>query len=280
MSNTVTTPDDYILVIEPGRRRLGDDLRELLHYRDLLYFLVKRDLTVRYKQTFLGVSWAVLQPFLTMVVFSVFLGSIVGVPSGDMPYPVFAYLGLLPWTYFSGSVSRCASGLVANANLLTKVYFPRILIPASATISALVDFLVAGIVLLGIMLWYGLWPSPLMVLFIPLTAVTALLALGVGMWLAALNVKYRDVQQATPFVMQLWLFATPVVYPENVAPENYRFLFDLNPMAGVITAYRGSALGESIPWGSIGLALVLSVVLFAVGIRRFRKMERYFADVV
>jgi lipopolysaccharide transport system permease protein len=217
---------------------------------------------------------------MTMVVFSVFLGRFAGVPSDGIPYPVFAYLGLLPWTYFSGSVSRCSASLVGHSNLLGKVYFPRIIIPLSATLSALIDFAIAGIVLVGIMAWYGVAPAASSILFLPLTALTAFLAFGVGMWLAALNVQYRDIQHATPFLMQIWMFATPIVYPNSIVPANYRFVFQLNPMAGIIAAYRDSALGNPVDWPALGIALIVGLVVMSLGVWQFRRMDRYFADIV
>ncbi len=268
------------LVIEPGSRAIREELGDLLHYRDLLYFLVRREITVRYKQTLLGAAWAVLQPFMTMVVFSVFLGRLAGLPSDNIPYPVFAYLGLLPWTYFSGSVSRASASLVGNASLLGKVYFPRVLIPLSSTLAALVDFCIAATVLVGLMLWYGLWPSASALFYIPLTALTAVLALGVGMWLASINVQFRDVQQATPFLLQIWMFATPIVYPGSLVPERYRFIYDLNPMSGIITAYRAAALGEPIHWQSVGIAALVALAFLLTGWWQFRRMDRHFADIV
>jgi lipopolysaccharide transport system permease protein len=273
------TPD-YLVVIEPGRRRLGGEIADLLHYRDLLYFLTRRDLSVRYKQTVLGVLWAILQPLLTMVVFSVFLGSLAGVPSDGVPYPVFAYLGLLPWTYFSSAVTRGASSLVGHANLLGKVYFPRVLIPLSAVLAALVDFLVAAVILVGILLYFGMVPAASAILLVPLSLLTALLALGVGMWLAALNVRYRDVQHATPFLMQIWMFATPVVYPNSLVPAEYRAWFHLNPMAGIIAAFRAAVLGTPIDWQGLSLSSATTVVFLVLGIWQFRRMDRFFADVV
>lgn len=272
--------ETYESIIEPGRRSLRQELDDLLHYRDLLYFLVRRDLTVRYKQTVLGVLWAILQPFMTMVVFSVFLGRLAGVPSDGIPYPVFAYLGLLPWTYFSGAISRSSASLVSNAALLGKVYFPRVLIPLSATLSALVDFVIASAVLVAIMAWYGIAPAPSSVVVVPLVVLTAVLALGVGMALAAVNVRYRDVQHATPFLIQIWMFMTPVVYPNSIVPEGYRFWFELNPLAGTIAAYRAAVLGTPIEWGSLAMASVLAVLMLVVGFWQFRRMDRFFADIV
>ncbi len=272
--------ETYELIIEPGRRPLRQEFDELLHYRDLLYFLVRRDLTVRYKQTVLGVLWAILQPFMTMVVFSVFLGRLAGVPSDGIPYPVFAYLGLLPWTYFSSAISRSSASLVGNAGLLGKVYFPRVLIPLAATLSALVDYVIASAVLVAIMLWYGIAPAASSVVVLPLVLLTAILALGVGMSLAAINVRYRDVQHATPFLIQIWMFMTPVVYPNSIVPEGYRFWFELNPMAGTIAAYRAAVLGTPIDWNSLGMAAALAIVLLVVGFWQFRRMDRFFADIV
>jgi lipopolysaccharide transport system permease protein len=273
-------PSEYLIVIEPGRRRLREEIADLLHYCDLLYFLTRRDLSVRYKQTVLGVLWAILQPLLTMVVFSVFLGNLARVPSDGVPYPVFAYLGLLPWTYFSSAVTRGAMSLVAHANLLGKVYFPRVLIPLSATLSALVDFAIAAVILVGIMLYFDMFPAAGSILLLPLALLTALLALGVGMWLAALNVRYRDVQHATPFLMQIWMFATPVVYPGSLVPESYRAWFHLNPMAGIIAAYRGAVLGTPIDWQGLSISSAATLVFLGLGIWQFRRMDRFFADVV
>ncbi len=271
---------ETVLVIEPGERPLWGELRDLLHYRDLLYFLVRREIAVRYKQTFLGVFWAVLQPFATMVVFSIFLGRFARMPSDGIPYPVFAYLGLLPWGYFSGSVQRSSASLVGNANLLTKVYFPRVLIPLSAILAALVDFMIAGAVLVIVMLAYGMVPAVSSLLFLPLTAITGVLALGMGMWLAALNVQYRDIQHAAPFLIQIWMFATPIVYPYSIVPERYRLIYELNPMVGVIKGFRAAALGEPLDWPSLGVALAGGVVFLAAGFWQFRRMDRTFADLV
>lgn len=270
----------YLLVLEPSRGAARIDLAELWHYRDLLYFLTRREISIRYKQTLLGLAWAVLQPLLSMVVFSLFLGRLAGIQSDDLPYPVFAYLGLLPWTYFANALTRSSASLVSNANLLSKVYFPRLLIPLSATLSALVDFAIAFVVLLGLMAWYRIPLSVSVLWLIPLTLVTALLATGIGMGLAALNVQYRDVQHAIPFLMQLWMFATPVVYPVDTIPERWRFLLDLNPMTGLIQAYRAAPLGRELDFQSLAISAGVGLVLVAFGVWRFRRMEKIFADVV
>jgi len=268
------------IVIDPTSSRPLVEVRELWHYRDLLYFLTWRDISVRYKQTVLGFLWAILQPFLTMVVFAIFLGRLAGMPSDGVPYPVFSYLGLLPWTYFSGAVTRAGTSVVGNAHLLTRVYFPRVLVPLSATLSALVDFAIASLVLGGLMAWYGIVPARTAALLLPLAALTALAATGIGMWLAALNVRYRDVQYAIPFLMQLWMFATPVVYPTSLVPPGWQPLFALNPMTGIIEAYRAAVLGTALDWPSLGISTLSAAVLAALGAWQFHRMEQSFADQV
>ena len=268
------------VVIDPTSSRPLVEVRELWHYRDLLYFLTWRDISVRYKQTVLGFLWAILQPFLTMVVFAIFLGRLAGMPSDGVPYPVFSYLGLLPWSYFSGAVTRAGTSVVGNAHLLTRVYFPRVLVPLSATLSALVDFAIASLVLGGLMAWYGIVPARTAVLLLPLAALTALAATGIGMWLAALNVRYRDVQYAIPFLMQLWMFATPVVYPTSLVPPGWQPLFALNPMTGIIEAYRAAVLGTALDWPSLGISTLSAAVLAALGAWQFHRMEQSFADQV
>lgn len=273
-------PATPLFVIAPTKGFVAIDFRELWHYRDLLYFLTWREISIRYKQTVLGFAWAILQPLLTMLVFTVFLGRLAKVPSDGVPYPVFSYLGLLPWTYFANAVTRSGSSLVSNANLLSKVYFPRLLIPLSGTLSALVDLVVAFAILIVLMLAYSVPIRPSLLLVIPLTVLTSFAATGVGMWLSALNVQYRDVQHAVPFLIQLWMFATPVVYPSSVVPERWRLLFAMNPMAGIIDAYRACALGRPIQWGTLGISLVVIAVITTIGTWQFRRMERSFADIV
>ncbi|MDB4907220.1 MAG: putative polysaccharide transporter permease protein [Gemmatimonadetes bacterium] len=269
-----------LFVIAPTRGHARVDWHELWHYRDLLYFLTWREISIRYKQTVLGFLWAIVQPLMTMVVFTVFLGNLAKVPSDGVPYPIFSYLGLLPWTYFANAVSRSGSSLVGNANLLSKVYFPRLLIPISGAVSALVDFGIAFGILLALMAWYRVVPSFQSFLLVPLVVLTMLAALGVGMWLSALNVQYRDVQHAVPFLVQLWMFATPVVYPASVVSPKWRPLFALNPMTGVIEAYRSSVLGRPIDWTSLGISTSVIFLFLGIGFTVFRRMERRFADVV
>jgi len=269
-----------LFVIEPVGSGLRLDFREMWHYRDLLLMLTWRDISVRYKQTVLGFAWAIIQPLLTMVVFTVFLGRLAKMPSDGIPYPVFSYLGLLPWTYFSGALTRSSTSLVTNSNLLTKVYFPRAFIPLSGTLSAAVDFVIAFVVLIGLMLYYGITPSIESFLLIPLSLLTALASMGVGMWLAALNVQYRDIQHATPFLIQLWMYATPIVYPASVVPAKYRIIFAINPLTGIIEAYRASVLGRPIDWAGLGVSTLVIIAVLIWGARRFRRMERQFADIV
>ncbi len=268
------------VVIDAERATRALEPSELWRYRDLLYFLTWRDVAVRYKQTLLGFLWAVIQPLASMVVFTVFLGSLAGVPSDGIPYPVFAYLGLLPWTYFAAAVTRGGASLVGNAHLLTRVYFPRVLVPLSAALAALVDFAIALSVLGALLAWYGLRPAPTVVLLVPLTAVMVAAAAGVGMWLGALNARYRDVQHAVPFLMQLWMFATPVVYPASIVPAPWRPWLALNPMAGLVESYRAAALGRPLDWLSLGISVASAATLAALGLWQFQRMQRFFADVV
>jgi lipopolysaccharide transport system permease protein len=268
------------LVIEPRTGMAQVVLGDLWRYRDLLYFLTLREISLRYKQTFLGVLWAVIQPVLSMVVFTIFLGNLAKVPSDGIPYPVFSYLGLLPWLYFSNAVSRSAISLVSNSSLLSKVYFPRALIPLSGVLSALADFAIAFVVLVVLMLFYGMVPAASTFLLIPLAVLTALAALGAGLWLAAVNVRYRDVAHALPFLMQIWMYATPVVYPSSIVPEKWRLVVALNPLAGIIDGYRAATLGRPLDWSTLGVSTFATVLLLVIGVRRFGKMEREFADIV
>jgi len=275
----VVTPPPTIL-IEPGRKARLLDIHELWTYRDLLFFLTWREISVRYKQTFLGVAWAVIQPLLTIVVFTVFLGKLAKMPSDGVPYPVFSFLGLLPWTYFANAATRSSTSLVSNGNLLSKVYFPRLLIPLSGTLSALVDFVVALALLVGLMLWYGIVPALSGWWLVPLSLLTAIAAIGVGMALAAINVRYRDVAHAVPFLLQLWMYATPIVYPSSLVPERWRLVFAVNPLTGIIEGYRAAMLGRPMPWAALGVSVGIIAVLNYFGFRIFSRMEREFADVI
>jgi len=257
------------------------NFQELWEYRELLYFLTWRDIKVRYKQTVLGAAWAIIQPFFTMVVFSIFFGKLARMPSDGLPYPIFAYCALLPWGYFAGALGGASNSLIGSANLLTKVYFPRLIIPLASTIRGLIDFAIAFTILIGMMLYYGIVPT-IATLTLPLFLLMAMAtALGVGLWLSALSVRYRDVQYLIPFLTQLWLFATPVAYPSSLVPEAWRPLYGLNPMVGVIEGFRWALLGAGQTSGlmlAISVAVVLA--LLVSGMFYFRKTERTFADVV
>jgi lipopolysaccharide transport system permease protein len=252
-----------------------------LDYRELLYFLVWRDVKVRYKQTVLGAAWAIIQPFMTMVVFSLFFGRLAGIPSEGVPYPIFSFAALVPWTFFANGLSQSANSLVGSANLLTKVYFPRLAIPIATVLSGAVDFVLAFVVLLGMMLFYRVTPT-WNALWLPLFLLLALVtALGVGLWLSALNVQYRDVRYVVPFVVQFWLFATPIAYPSSLLPQLWRSIYALNPMVGVVEGFRWALLGtETAPGAMIFISAAAAVVILVSAMFYFRRMEDTFADVV
>jgi lipopolysaccharide transport system permease protein len=269
------------IVIEPRRGRVSLDLPSLWAYRELLCFLVWRDLKTRYKQTVLGASWAIIQPIVTMVVFSVFFGRLARVPSAGLPYPLFAFAALVPWTFFAQGVSLSANSLVGSQNLLKKVYFPRLIIPVGAVLNGVVDFLLASIVLLALMLAFGVTPTPRAIWIVPLFALAFLAALGVGLWLAALNVRYRDVRYTVPFLIQVWLFATPIAYPSSLVPAGWRALYALNPMVGVVEGFRWALLDSAVGPGPLILVSAAATVgVLVSGALFFRRMEATFADVV
>jgi len=270
-----------VTIIEPKKGWVPVDLREIWDYRELLYFLTKRDIKVRYKQTILGGLWAVIQPAFTMIVFTLFFGRLARVPSDGLPYPIFVYAGLLPWTYFANAVSTSGNSLVGSANLITKVYFPRLMVPASAALAGLLDFFIALFVLAVLMVYYQFLPGAGILLFPFLVALTFLCAVGVGLWLSALNVQYRDIRYAIPFLIQIWMFLSPVIYPVSLLKDKYQWLLALNPMGGVIHAYRASLLGhQAIDWPLLALSALIIIVLFLGGLYYFRRMEKVFADVV
>ena len=270
-----------VTIIRPSRGWISLNLRDLWEYRELLYFLTWRDIKVRYKQTVLGVAWAIIQPFFTMVVFSLFFGKLAKVPSDDIPYPIFSYAALVPWTFFANGLSQSSTSLVASANLIQKVYFPRLVVPISAVISGGVDFVLAFVVLLGMMFFYGVVPT-WNVVWLPLLLLLALVtSLGVGLWLTAMNVQFRDVRYAVPFLVQAWMFATPIAYPSSLLDEPWRTLYGINPMAGVVEGFRWALLGtETAPGPIIIVSTLVAVGLLISGAYYFRRMEKTFADVV
>lgn len=277
-------PDDDaavpVTVIEPKRGWLPIDFRELYHYHELLAFLVWRDIRVRYKQTVLGAAWAVIQPVTSMVIFSIIFGKFAKIPSDGVPYPIFVYAGLLPWTLFANSVAQAGVSLVSQANLLTKVYFPRLFIPTASIGVALVDFAVSFLVYAAIMLYYMHLPG-LGALMLPVLILLCLLvSAGIGYLLAGVTVVYRDFRHVVPFLLQVWMYASPVVYPSSLLPERYRWFLDLNPMAGIISGFRSALLNQPFDWRSIGISAAVAVGLFVLGMYNFRRAERRFADVV
>lgn len=274
-------PTGTTVIIEPSKGLFSLDLKGLWQYRELLYFLVWRDLKVRYKQTIIGVGWAVLQPLVTAIIFTVIFGVLAKVPSDGLPYPIFAYSALLPWNYFASALQRCVHSVVGDSALVSKVYFPRLILPLAGTVSGLVDFLISFTIVIAMMAYYGIsltWSVATLPLFLIMALCTAL---AVGLWLAALNVRYRDVGYTTPFLIQVWMYASPIVYPATMVPEQYRFLYGLNPMAGVIEGIRWALFGKQPPDFSMMLiSAVMVVMLMLGGLIFFRNMERTFADVV
>ncbi len=277
------TSEPRTIILRPSRGFSFLDFRELWIYRELVYFLTWRSLKVRYKQTVLGAVWAVLEPFLTMVVFTIFFGNLAKVGSDNIPYPIWSYAGLLPWGLFSKALSDASRSLVAYSHMITKIYFPRIILPLSSILAGLVDFAIAFVVLIGMMLFYkqfptsAVWTLPLFLLLAMITA------LGVALWLSALNVKYRDVGYILPFLTQFWLFITPVVYPSSQIPEQWRLIYGLNPMTGVVEGFRWALLGinpQPTFFPMLAVSAAMAIVVLFTGILYFRRMERGFADMV
>jgi lipopolysaccharide transport system permease protein len=273
--------DSDVIIVKPSKGWISLKLKELWEYRELLYFMAWRDIKVRYKQTVLGAAWAIIQPFFTMVVFSIFFGKLARVPSDGLPYPIFAYAALVPWTFFANGLNMASNSLVGSANLIKKVYFPRLMVPISGVISGVVDFVLAFAVLLGMMLFYGILPTvnilwlPLFVLLIFITA------LGVGFWLSALNVQFRDVRYTVPFLTQFWLFATPIAYPSSLLSEPWRTLYGINPMVGVVEGFRWALLGaDTAPAPIIVVSALVALAILVGGAFYFKRMEKTFADIV
>ena len=274
-------PASAVVRLAPAGAWPGFDLPELWRYRGLLFFLVWREIKVRYAQTVLGAAWAILQPLLTTVVFTVIFGRFARLPSDGVPYPLFSLAALVPWTYFNTAVSGASNSLTANTSLVTKVYFPRLVIPGAAVLAALLDLAVSIVALLVLMLFYHAVPRPAALVLVPASVLMMVLtAAGMGFWLAALNIQYRDVKYVVPFLLQLWMFASPVVYPLSLVPDRYRLAYSLNPLAGAIAGFRSALLGAGGPTGvEFGVSLGMACLIFVGGAAYFRRTERVFADV-
>jgi lipopolysaccharide transport system permease protein len=281
MSAEAKTLNVPTIRIEASRPTLTLPLRELWDYRELLYFLVWRNVKVLYKQTVIGAAWAILQPLLTMLIFTVVFSKFANVPSNGLPYPIFSFAALLPWTFFAKALNQSVLSVVNNSNLITKVYFPRLLLPISAVLSGLVDFAISFMFFIAMMAWFEIIPS-WQIIFLPVfVLMTILTALSVSMWFSAINVRYRDVGQAMPFVIQLWMFASPVAYPASIVPDEWRLLYNLNPMSGAIEGFRWALTGaEDVPLFPVALSMAIVLALLYGGLLFFRRMEDSFADVV
>jgi len=273
-------PEKPLVSIRAGGALAAIDLKSLWAYRELLYFLTWRDVKVRYKQTALGAAWAIIQPLFTMIIFSIFFGKLANMPSDGIPYPLFAYTALMPWIFFSNAVTSSGNSLVGSANLITKVYFPRMIIPGAAVAAGLVDLMVAFGILVILMSYYGVGATWNLLMLPALIGLTTLLAIGVGMWTSALNVKYRDIRYALPFAIQLLMFATPIIYPVSLIPERWRWLLNLNPLTGIIEGYRATFFGRPFNWPMLAISAAITLALLVYAAFYFRRMERTFADIV
>jgi lipopolysaccharide transport system permease protein len=269
-----------LVVIQPSRGWKLVSFRDLWAYRELLFFLTWRDVKVRYKQTALGAAWAILQPLCMMVIVTIFFGRLAGVDSGGIPYALFALAGLVPWTFFSNAITQSGNSLVGSANLITKVYFPRLIVPSAAMLAGLVDFALAFVLFIVMMIYYRVAPTVQLLFFPVMLLMTELFALGVGTWFAALNVKYRDVRFALPFLIQIWLFVSSVILPSSALPQKYRWLLMLNPMSGIIEGYRSALFGLPFDWPALGVAAAITVAVLFYAIYSFARVERSFADII
>lgn len=276
---TPLLPDEPLFVVE-ARKSVGINLTELWTHRELLYFLVWRDVKIRYKQTLLGAAWAIIQPLLTMLVFTFIFAKVAKIDSDGIPYPVFAYAALLPWTFFANAITTSGNSIVGSSHLITKVYFPRPIIPVAAVCAGLVDLAVAFPMLVALMFYYRTGITVNVLFLIPLVLLTTLLAIAVGMWISAINVKYRDVKFAMPFVVQIWMYLSPVAYPASVVPAKWRTFYTLNPFVGIIGGYRAALFGRGFDWQALGTSLIITLVFLAYASFQFRKMEKGFADII
>jgi lipopolysaccharide transport system permease protein len=273
-------PDRPVVSIEAHSSWVPLNLSGLWASRELLYFLIWRDVKVRYKQTLLGAAWAVLQPMVTMMIFTYFFGKLARVPTDDIPYPIFFYTGLLIWTYFSNAVTNGANSLISNTNLIRKVYFPRLIVPASAVGAGLIDFAIASALLVFLLIYYSFPVTWGYLMLLPLVALTTLFALGLSVWLAALNVRYRDVRYALPFLIQIWMFVSPIIYPSTLVPQEWRWLMSINPLTGIIEGFRASLLGREFHWMTLGYSTAFTLLLLVYAAYNFRRMERRFAEFI
>ena len=275
-------PDEPLVVIEPRSSWRALNVGDFWAYRELLYFLTWRDVKVRYKQTFFGVAWAVIQPLFTMLIFTLFFGRLAGLDTRTegIPYPLFAYVGLVPWTFFSNALTNSGNSLVGSSNLITKVYFPRMIVPTAAVAAGLLDFAIAFVILIVMMVYYRI-PATQYVLMLPvLVLLITTLAAAVGMWLSALNVKYRDIRFALPFIIQLWMFVSPIIYPANILPAKWRWVLELNPLTGIIEGFRSALFGKPFNWTALTIAAVITLASLLYAAFSFTRVERQFADII
>ena len=280
-ANTANSFSKHRLIIEAGRTE-QQYWKDLWNYRELFYFLAWRDILVRYKQTVIGIAWALIRPLLTMIIFSIIFGKLAKLPSNNVPYPILVFAGMLPWQFFANAMTECSNSVVSNANLIAKVYFPRLIVPSSAVVVSFIDFLISSSILVVLMIWYQFVPSWNMLILPPLIILAAAAALGTGLWFSALNIKYRDFRFIVPFVVQFGLYLSPVGFSSDIVPEKWQLLYSLNPMVGIIDGFRWAILGADAPFNGRALLISMGVVLFllSTGIWYFRKTERTFADII
>jgi len=278
--HTPQLPDEPLFVVEARQSGVGTNLWELWTHRELLYFLIWRDVKIRYKQTLLGAAWAIIQPLLTMLVFTFIFGRVAKIDSNGIPYPVFAYAALLPWTFFANAITASGNSIVGSAHLITKVYFPRPIIPIASVCASLVDLAVAFPMLVVLMFYYHSRFTVNAWFLVPLVLLTTLLAIAVGMWISAINVKYRDVKFAMPFVVQIWMYLSPVAYPSSVIPARWRIVYTLNPFVGIIDGYRAALFGGAFDWKALAVSVAVTLGFLAYAAQQFRKMEKGFADII
>lgn len=273
-------PEKPVVTIEARKSWVAINLRDLWSYRELLYFLMWRDIKVRYKQTALGAAWAVIQPLVTMIIFTYFFGKLARIPTDGVPNSIFFYTGVLLWTFFSNAVTSGANSLIGNSNLITKVYFPRLIIPSAAVGAGLLDFAIASVLLAGLLVYYGFPVTWGYLMILPLIALTTLLALGMGIWFSALNVRYRDVRYALPFLIQVWFFVSPIIYPSSLVPAEWQWLLALNPFTGIVESFRASLFGRPIPWVALAYSAGVAGLMLVYSSYTFRRMERSFAEFI